>query len=121
MSFVEIVRESWGNGVPDWVEVLAKACDRSSQNAVAKQLDRSAALVSHVLRARYTGNMAAVEEIVRGALMAETVPCPVLGDIGKQVCAGWRKRARSFSSTNSQTITMYRACHGCPVFTGGAE
>ncbi|MEL7167559.1 MAG: hypothetical protein AAGL96_19015 [Pseudomonadota bacterium] len=103
------------------MQVLAIACDRSSQNRVAKQLGRSASLVSNVLRNKYPGDMSAVEELVRGVLMHETVECPGLGAIEKQVCQKWRGRAvGDLDPVNSQYVAMYRTCRKCALFDEGA-
>ncbi|MCA8880368.1 MAG: hypothetical protein KDA73_10540 [Rhodobacteraceae bacterium] len=110
----EIARAAWGAAPPDWIEVLARACARTSQNQVAKRLGRSASLVSTVLRGSYRGDMAAVEERVRGVLMARTVDCPALGTIPAQVCQDWRARARSFAGVNALRVQMFRACRNCP-------
>jgi len=118
MSALLTAQDAWGAALPEWVEVLARACDQSSQNKVARQLERSASLVSCVLRQNYQGNMAAVEEIVRGTLMHETVPCPGLGEIEKQVCAKWRRRAGTLDPVNTQYVTMFRACNKCPIHEG---
>ncbi len=55
-SPVEIARGLWGDSIPDWVIALAEECGRSSQGKVAKQMNRSAALVSNVLRNKYGGD-----------------------------------------------------------------
>ncbi|WP_425099166.1 hypothetical protein [Tropicibacter sp. S64] len=112
MTKVDIAREAWGADVPDWIIALAEACDASSQNKVAKQIGRSASLVSTVLTNSYAGNMEAVEDVVRGALMSEKVACPHLGEIGTQKCRAWR--SRPFSNRNTLSIQMYRACKVCP-------
>ena len=118
MSSLSKAQEAWGeDSLPDWVEALANACDRSSQNRVAQKLERSASLVSCVLGKSYSGNMKAVEEIVRGTLMHETIRCPGLGDIEKQVCRKWRGRAAEpLDPINSQYVQMHRACHRCTIF-----
>ena len=123
MSALMTARDAWGvETMPDWVQVLATACDRSSQNRVAAKLERSASLVSNVLRNKYSGDMRAVETLVRGALMHETVDCPGLGSVEKQVCQKWRDRAvGEFRSINSQYVSMYRLCRRCPVFLEAQE
>ncbi|MEB3421912.1 hypothetical protein ACFSDD_09060 [Salipiger marinus] len=118
MSALETARAAWGAAIPDWIETLARECDRTSQNQVAQRLGRSASLVSNVLRNKYGAGLEAVEDVVRGALMAETFDCPVLGEIGKQKCRFWRARARTFENVNSQAVTMYRACNRCPRHIG---
>lgn len=117
---LEIARDHWGMDMPDWVEALARACAASSQNKVAAKLDRSASLVSNVLRNRYSGNMRAFEELVRGVYLAETVACPALGALPLHECSAWRAKARSFRNTNTLRVRMYRACHTCPRFARGA-
>jgi len=116
---LDIARAHWGAGMPDWVEALARACTETSQNKVAVRLGRSAALVSTVLRARYPGDLLAVEELVRGHLLAETVNCPSLGVLPLHECRDWRVKAKSFQNTNSLRVRMYRACRGCPRFVRG--
>jgi hypothetical protein len=111
---VEKARAAWGEAMPDWVEALARACAASSQAKVARRLDRSDALVSDVLGKRYRGNMAAVEETVRGVLMDATVDCPALGLLPSHECQTWRQRARAFSGHNALRVQMYRACARCP-------
>ena len=117
MSALDTAIASWGEEMPEWVAALAKACDRSSQNKVAQSLQRSPALVSNVLRNRYPGDMAAVQDIVRGVFMKGTVTCPVYGELPLQDCRKWRGRANRFQNVNSQYVQMFRACNRCPVHT----
>ncbi|SEK33421.1 hypothetical protein SAMN05443999_101233 [Roseovarius azorensis] len=119
MSALDTARQFWGDALPDWVAALARACDETSQNKVARRLERSASLVSNVLRNRYPADLGIVEDLVRGHLMSEDVDCPVKGRIGKQVCRKWRGRARQFGNVNADYITMYRACNRCPLNNGG--
>ena len=112
---VEIARAHWPDGVPDWVMVLAQACAETSQRQVAARLDRSPALISQVLRAKYPGDMDAIEEAVRGAWMNASVQCPALGTIPADECQAWRRKARRFVNVNALRVSMYRACARCPV------
>lgn len=114
MSHSDKARRAWENA-PDWVLALGAACDDASQNKVAHRLGVSASLVSGVLSASYAGDMARIEDLVRGTFMREQLDCPVLGEIGKQVCRKWRAKAAQFSSANALNITMYRACNRCPI------
>lgn len=114
VSPLDIARAAWGDALPDWVKLLADECGRSSQNKVAKRLNRSASLVSAVLRAKYTGDMGAVEDVVRGVYMSLTVQCPALGEISSADCRDWMAKSRSFSNENSERVRMFRACRGCP-------
>lgn len=117
---VTIARAAWGEALPDWVMRLAEECAASSQSKVAARLHRSAALVSTVLRAKYAGDMHAVEEIVRGVYMRATIPCPALGEIGTNTCRDWMLKATAFSNINSERVRMYRACRACPRYLRGA-
>lgn len=114
MSVLTTAREAWGGECPDWIEALAVECDRTSQNQVAKRLERSTALISNVLRNKYRADMRATEELVRGTLMSETIVCPALGEIGKQTCQKWRRKSRNFENVNSLYVQMFRACNRCP-------
>ncbi len=105
-------RAAWGEGIPDWVEELARQVDATSQNQVAQRLKRSASLVSTVLSRSYQGSYAACEDVVRGVYMAGTVECPQLGTIPSSDCRDWQRRP--FMNTNSQRVAMFRACARCP-------
>ena len=109
---VEKVRTAWGNA-PDWVIVLAEACNLESQVGVARRVDYSASVVNAVLSNSYQkGDIARFEQAVRGALMAETVICPAKGDLPRNACLSWQKKP--FDPTNSGRVRMYHACRaGC--------
>lgn len=111
---LQIAEEAWGTPLPDWVRVLALACARSSQVAVAKELGRSPAVVSQVLRKRYGAEMDRFEERVRGLYLDGRVMCPALGDLPTNECQDWRDKARSFAVGNPLRVRMFRACAGCP-------
>lgn len=112
-------RDAWGS-VPAWVQVLAQACDGASQSVVARRIGYSAAVISQVINHSYRGDLARVEAAVRGALMDETVICPVLGDIAHDVCLAHQKR--KFDCTSAMRARLYRACRsGCPHFLGGGR
>lgn len=118
---LENARVCWGEGLPDWVKLLANECGKSSQSQVAKRLNRSAALVSAVLRNRYTGDMAAVEEVVRGVFERATVDCPAKGTMPANICRDWQLKGRAYSNENSERVRMYRACHRCARFAKGGQ
>lgn len=110
----EIAREHWGADLPDWIADLARECEASSQNKVAARLGRSASLISQVLRAKYPGDLGAVEELFNGVFNAATVECPALGKIPANECRHWREKSRNFVNINSLRVRMYRACSNCP-------
>jgi hypothetical protein len=77
------------------------------------RLGVSAAVVNQVLKDKYPGDLAGVENRVRGAFMAKIVDCPVLGDLPSDQCQGWQRKP--FAATNPLRVQMYRACRGgCP-------
>lgn len=116
-STLDIARSLWGDTIPDWVVVLAEECGKTSQNRVARRLNRSASLVSHVIRNKYEGDMVAVEDVVRGVFMSSTVTCPALGSISTAACRDWMRKAHAFSNENSERVRLYRACRSCPRYT----
>ncbi len=114
MSPVDIAREAWGDAIPDWVAVLARQCAERSQAAVARELDRSGAVISQVLRRIYPADTARIEERVRGLFMAGQVDCPALGPLSTLKCQDWREKSREFVLASPQRARMYRACNSCP-------
>tara|TARA_R110002020_G_scaffold34066_35_gene103990 strand:- start:16439 stop:16834 length:396 start_codon:yes stop_codon:yes gene_type:complete len=105
-------RDAWGTP-PDWVLVLAEACNMESQAAVGRQLKYAGSTISQVLSNTYMGDMERFEQVVRGVLMAETVICPRLGETSRNVCQQWQRRP--FSTASSNAVAMYQACRsGCP-------
>lgn len=117
--FVEKAEVSWAPA-PDWVQVLAAEVDRRGQPAAAKKIRYSAATVSQVISNSYRGDLARVEEMVRGALMAATLECPVLGEIGRDRCAA--EQQEPFRATSAFRAQLFHACRaGCPHSKHGAE
>ena len=112
MSNLEKATACWGNTVPDWITTLATQCDLTSQSRVATLIGYSPGVVSSVLAGTYRGNLASVEDAVRGAFMGSKVICPVLGEIPTHRCLEWRRKATRFAPTNAHRVRMYRAC-GC--------
>lgn len=105
-------RGAWGEAIPPEVLVLAEACRAQTSRAVAKRLGYSDAVVSHVLAARYPGDMKKVFATIRGALMGETVMCPILDKIGRDRCL--TEQATPFAATNSTRARLFHACKTCP-------
>lgn len=95
----------------DWVEVLADQCAQTSQSAVARELAVSPALINQVLKGAYRGNVERVRDLVEGYYCGASVPCPVLGDVTRDVCR--HHQERPFAATNPQRVRLYRACRGC--------
>lgn len=111
---LDIARAHWPKPLPDWVEVLANKCADMTQREVGARIGYSAGMVSQLLRNRYRGNLAAIEEAVRGAWMGAKVTCPVMGSIPTTTCQTWQRKARTFIPTSNHRARMYRACNSCP-------
>lgn len=111
---VKVATECWGNEIPDWVAVLARECDASSQRRVGQAMRRSGSLVNQVLHNKYSGNLETVRAIVEGLYMATSIECPALGNILTHVCQEWRDKAKKPSTANIQRVQMFRACSSCP-------
>ena len=113
LTAVQRAVAAWEDQTPDWVMALAIACDKSTQNRVAGRIGYSAAVVSNVLKAKYSGDLKAVEGAVKGALMNETVVCPVVGDLSRQACGEHQRRPGA--PHNPPRIQFFKACRGgCP-------
>jgi hypothetical protein len=113
-SFLTKAADAWGT-VPDWVEALAAKADATGLKGAAEAIGYTPSLVSSTLNNKYQGDLARVEEMVRGALMAATVDCPVIGDIGRDRCLDEQKQ--EFRSTSAMRAQLYYACrNGCPHF-----
>jgi hypothetical protein len=109
-DFVAIARDAWGDELPDWIAELARYASQTSGALAAKKIGYSQAVISHVIRASYAGDMRRVEDKVRGALMGVTVMCPVLGEIGRDRCLDEQKKPRMASS--SIRSKLWRNCRG---------
>lgn len=116
---VASARAAWGDELPDWVLVLAEECDATSQLKAAGRIGYSTSAVCNVLKRKYGtengfgGDLQAVEQAVRGALLDATVICPVAGELPAHVCLDYQRQP--FRSTNAQRVKLYRACRsGCP-------
>jgi hypothetical protein len=111
-SCVGMARRAWGEAAPEWVTLLAQACDASTQSAVARRLGVSSAMINTALKKTYTGRLDRLETRVRGELMNERVRCPVLGEITKRKCMD--AQARPYKPTNALRIELRRTCPACP-------
>lgn len=118
---LDIAKAAWGEPLPDWIGVLAEQCMATSQAKAASRIGYSGSMVSQLLRAKYRGDLAAVETAVRGAWMGATISCPTLGSLPSDQCLEWQKKARKFVPSNRQRARMYSACRACPVCKTNAE
>lgn len=113
IDFLDKAQNAWPQPqLPAEVEALAIACNAATASGVAARIGYSAAVVSQVLARKYPGDITAVFARIRGALMAETLICPVLGEIGTDRCLSEQKRP--FAATNSTRARLFHACKTCP-------
>ena len=111
-SFVDKVREAYGEPA-DWLIELANLADRDGLAGAEKIIGYSRSAISNVLNNKYQkGDTGRVEQMVRGILMSETVDCPVLGAMARNVCLDWQKRP--YTDASALHIRMHRACKVCP-------
>lgn len=112
-NFLDIAREAYGDGLPDWVEALAQLATDTSALAASKRIGRTSAVLSQLFRGKYSGDLGNLEGRVRGALMGVYVPCPVLGEIGVDQCLDEQKKKHV--GTSAIRTSLYHACrNGCP-------
>ncbi len=102
--------------IPDapWVAALREEVSRSTVTATAKVIGYSPAVVSQVLAGCYRGDLRRVESAVSGALMGATVDCPVVGELPRNRCVEYQRRAGDFAATNPLRVALSRACARCP-------
>lgn len=112
LTFTAKVARAW-DVVPDWILELAASADRHGLKDAGASIHYSDGAVSQVLANKYRGDLARVEDAVRGALMGLNVECPVLGTIGRDRCLDEQKQP--FRATSAFRAQLYHACRGgCP-------
>lgn len=113
VDFLAKARAAYRGKPPDWIVALAVEANRTGLRTAAKRIGYSAGLASHVIANSYPAATDKVAAKVRGALMNETVACPVLGEIGRDHCITQQGMPRTGAS--SVRARLYRACRGgCP-------
>ena len=83
-----------------------------SQPKAAKDLGVSVTVVNQLLKDQYRGDVASMSERIRGQYMAETVTCPVMGELGRRHCLDYQ--VRPLAHTNPQRVRLFQACKTCP-------
>jgi hypothetical protein len=105
----------------EWFATLAAECGRpgNSQANVAKQLRHGAssgfpstATLSQVLAGKYKGDVARIQGLVEGTFMGKTVECPVLGELGREICM--KHQTRKPGASNPIRARLAEACKSCP-------
>jgi hypothetical protein len=105
---------AWGSDLPEWLKLLASACDRTSQRIVADRLNVSSPVISKVVRRCYEGgDYQEMETRVRAAFGREDVVCPIWGQaIPLSSCV--RNRRRKGAPINHDQRRYARTCPSCP-------
>lgn len=111
-SFAAKAAEAYGAPLPDWIRELAAIADQDGLAGAERRIGYSRSAISTVLAGKYRGDLARVEQMVRGALMAETVDCPILGEIGRDRCLNEQKEP--FRATSRHRAQLFHACKTCP-------
>lgn len=97
---------------PEVKAALEAAVKRlGSQSKVADDLGISPAVVNNLLKDRYPGDVQGMAVRIRGQYMAETVQCPVMGQLGRRHCLDYQARPLAF--TNPVRVALHRACKTC--------
>lgn len=104
----------------EWIAVLRRECERSSQSKVAAmirlRLDGfpSPTIINQVLNGKYPSakGRARLRDLVRGRFMGETVDCPVESVIGLHKCVEYQ--SLPYSNCNPIRAQLYSACRRCP-------
>lgn len=111
-SYLDNARAAYGVGLPDWIEKLARAADKSSASFIARRIGYSQASISLVCRGKYGADISGIEGKVRGALMGEEIVCPIVGEITIDRCLDEQKK--KFVGTSAVRTQLYHACrNGC--------
>ncbi|MGD9539057.1 MAG: helix-turn-helix domain-containing protein [Alphaproteobacteria bacterium] len=97
----------------DWLEALRAEVKATSLARAAQKIGVSRSTVSEVLSGKYAASTAAIEQRVRGALLSETVTCPVSGEIRRDQCLKFQRQKPA--GVNQSEWRLYHACRGgCP-------
>lgn len=102
---------AWG-APPEWVKLLARHCDATSQRAVADRLGKSGGYVSRLINRSYAGSYAEAERQVHAVLGEQRLFCPVFGLMALKTCI--RSRRRKGPAVNFVHRQFAAACPGCP-------
>jgi hypothetical protein len=112
LSFADKADAAWGNLMPDWIAELAGLADAEGLRGAGDRIGYSTSAVSTIISGKYQGDVERVEQMVRGALMALNVQCPVLGEIGRDRCLTEQKEP--FRATSRHRAQLFHACKTCP-------
>lgn len=105
------VRAAWGDSAPDWIMILANACNEESTARIAAKISYSKAAVSRALHANYSDSPKMARAVVM-ALGGGRVSCPLLGIIPAADCQ--TNQQTNLNTSSRQGVRLYAACAACP-------
>jgi len=104
----------------DKLEIVRRIIDANGVAAVARKIGRSPASVSQVNSGKYGGNPERIIELIMAEYTADTIDCPVLGEIPIADCLDARRRAdMPYFPSSGQTTALYETCPTCKHNKGG--
>lgn len=98
------------------MRLLMRAAERLGQSEVARQIGCSRTTVNQICHGKYKGSPANILEKVIEAYGAETVVCPVLGEIPLSRCSA--EKQKPFGASSPQRVRLARACPSCTARRG---
>lgn len=122
LSNMDRATTAWGAELPRWVRLLAEACDKANQRAVAEQMTAagfacSSGTVSKLINRKYPASTAEPERAVLSVFSGDEVHCPLWGPIPLQSCI--RSRRRKTPPRNAVHIQFDKVCPDCPNNSDG--
>jgi transcriptional regulator with XRE-family HTH domain len=99
----------------DWLEVLHKRCEASSNARVARELGLNASTISQVRNGKYGASTDSIAQLVRGKYMAEAFHCPALGfELSSDRCRAAQKG--EVSAPAYMKSALRATCPDCPHY-----
>ena len=122
LSNIDRARTAWGGTLPRWLTLLAGACDKASQRAVADRITSagfacSSGTISKLINRKYPASYAEPERAVLAVFGGDDVQCPLYGPIPLASCI--RARRRKAPPQNYAHHQFASACPECPNNTDG--
>lgn len=114
ITFVSKAEAAWGEALPVEVLTLAEWADASTASAIAKRLGVSPATFSHLIGRKVENHdLGKLFGLIRGALLGETLECPIKGTMSRNTCLKWQ--GKPFAPTSADRVRMFHACRSaCP-------
>lgn len=95
----------------DRMTLLLRMVTEKGQAQVARELGYSASALNQVIKGSYKGELNNLLQRVAEVYGAETVVCPVMGDISLGRCAEEKKKP--FSASSPLRVRLFKACREC--------